>query len=117
MRSSIRGNTVAAKSRRPSQVKKSYVTGASPSRVRTRIDPSLARMCALRELGPGRSRRADQRRVRFAQSHCHSPNFRIAGSHDIRAVIESRQCAIFKNASYTAACDAICHMDVSAHGE
>ena len=117
MRSSIRGNAVAAKSRRPSQVEKSYVTAASLSRVHTRIDPPLARMCALRGLGPGWSRRADQRRVRSSHSHCHSPNFRIAGSHDIRAVIESRQCGIFKNASYTATCDAICHMDVSARGD
>lgn len=86
-------------------------------KVHPRIDPPLARMCAFRRLVPGWSRRADQRRVRFAQSHCHSPNFRIAGSHDIRALIESQQCGICKNASYTAACDAICHMDISAHAE
>ena len=83
MRSSIRGNAVAAKSRRPSQVKKSYVTAASPARVHTRIDPSLARMCALGGLVPGWSRRADQRRVRSAHILTATPLISASPGHTI----------------------------------
>jgi hypothetical protein len=46
---------------------------------------------APRAVDAGRSRRAEQRRVRSSRSHCHSPYFCIAGSADIRAVVESRQ--------------------------
>jgi hypothetical protein len=42
-------------------------------------------------------------------SHCHSPNFCIAGSDDIRAVIDSRQRCNCASASYVAVRDAICH--------
>jgi hypothetical protein len=45
----------------------------------------------------------------FPNSDCHSPNFRIAGSNDIRAVIDSRQRHNCAGALYVAVRDAICH--------
>jgi hypothetical protein len=62
---------------------------------------------------PGRSRRAEQRRESSSRSHCHSPNFCIAGSDDIRALAESAQRKICMSEPYVAARDTICHVQVA----
>jgi hypothetical protein len=64
MRSSIRSNAAAAKSRRLSQAKKRYVTVVRSPHVHTPVDPPAGRACVVvGDFVPGRSRRAEQRRV------------------------------------------------------
>ena len=65
---------------------------------------------------PGRSRRAEQRRVSpFRILTATRPNLRIAGSDDVLAVSGSRQRFNCASALYVAVRDAICHAQFIGH--